>query len=77
MKEETPQELLERTAPLFGLKKAPQKGGGYRWAERKRINGARSTPRAANLGWTCAVCQSTNLESDLECGYCDTSRPSR
>lgn len=31
----------------------------------------------SDLGWTCEVCQSTNLESDLECGYCDTPRPSR
>lgn len=76
MEKETSQELLERMAPLFGLKKAPQKGGGYRWAERQKVK-RRPTKRAADLGWTCEVCQSTNLESDLECGYCDTPRPSR
>lgn len=31
----------------------------------------------SDLGWKCAVCESTNLASDLECGYCDTPRPSR
>jgi len=41
MEKETSQELLERMAPFFGLKKAPQKGGGYRWAERQRIKGVR------------------------------------
>lgn len=31
--------------------------------------------RAVDLGWTCGICESANLESDLVCGFCDTPRP--
>lgn len=40
------------------------------------IKDSQLTMRAADLGWKCAVCESTNLASDLECGYCETPRPS-
>lgn len=32
--------------------------------------------RAVDLGWTCAQCGCSNIESDLLCGFCDTPRPS-
>lgn len=34
------------------------------------------TKRAVDLGWTCAKCGCSNIESDLLCGFCDTPRPS-
>jgi hypothetical protein len=36
----------------------------------------RLTKRAVDLGWTCAKCSCSNIESDLLCGFCDTPRPS-
>jgi len=70
MEKETPQELLERMAPFFGLKKAPQKGGGYRWAERQRVK-VRPTQRAADE----AVCSAKYHlllaeKGDTVCGVC-------
>ena len=39
-----------------------------------RIEAAQEgAPRMARA-WTCVACQSTNLASDMECGYCDTPR---
>lgn len=35
------------------------------------------TKRAVDLGWECGICKSSNLESDLLCGFCDSPRPSR
>jgi rubrerythrin len=37
---------------------------------------ARLTLRAVDLGWACAQCGCSNIESDLLCGFCDTPRPS-
>jgi hypothetical protein len=34
------------------------------------------TTGAVDLGWECGICKSSNLESDLLCGFCDSPRPS-
>lgn len=35
----------------------------------------RPTTGAVDLGWECDACKSSNLESDLLCGFCDSPRP--
>ena len=45
-------------------------------AEFARESWQRLTKRAVDLGWTCAKCGCSNIESDLLCGFCDTPRPS-
>ena len=37
---------------------------------------SRPTKRAVDLGWVCAKCGCSNIESDLLCGFCNTPRPS-
>jgi len=34
-----------------------------------------ATTGAADLGWECGICKSSNLQSDLVCVFCDTPRP--
>ena len=65
---------MKNTNIIKVCKKCSGRGG---WM----IHGYGSVPdwiicnKCHGAGWACPVCQSTNLESDLECGYCDTPRP--
>jgi hypothetical protein len=41
-----------------------------------REQAGRPTTGAVDLGWTCGICHSSNLQSDLLCGFCNSPRPS-
>ena len=78
MKEETPQELLDRMAPLFGLEKKRVGKNSFRWAEKSASTKRRPTKRAADVCQSCgAIDQFTfiNIKDSVQaCLVCGTHR---
>jgi hypothetical protein len=59
----------------YGLKKWVKEPIGM-YGDPALVQLFRPTTGAVDLGWTCGICKSSNLESDLLCGFCDSPRPS-
>ena len=75
MKEETPQELLDRMAPLFGLEKKRVGKNSFRWAEKSASTKRRPTQRAADVRPLCACIPPLAELNDMgRCSFCDCAR---
>ena len=64
-------ELIKSAVEIMTVEQLSKWTGVRAWQE------TRPTTGAVDLGWECGICKSSNLESDLLCGFCDTPRPSR